>query len=315
MAIQQETRSLVKCAVGQWVLEERLAMGRYSEVYRAHHGESHQDAVVKVLRSDLDDPKEGDRALAREREALSACSHPGIPQAMKRVEVTGRHGLLMSYCFGHPVIRLVREVPNFDRFGVLRALARLIAHVHQRGFVHGDISLENVLMAPNGRVFLTGFSNARRERSGGSEMITRVFRKKNHQGGPFTYLAPEIMGSKSQTKSSDVFAFGVCAFLMLTKQRPYPVATKEAYLALAARHERADIIRYHSQMPRTYASIINRCVCMDPATRITDGQELSDSFDVFFGHTDSPKPSELSKQFAPRAKDAQKEEGDIRWMD
>ncbi|TVR47095.1 MAG: hypothetical protein EA402_01770 [Planctomycetota bacterium] len=306
---------LTHMASGQWILETQIARGRFSDVYRAHHGESGKTAVAKILRNDLEDPKEGDRALAREYDALGSFQHPGIPQVIKRCDFSGRKALLMAYCPGHHMLRLVKEVPQFDRIGVLRALARMLAHVHDRGYVHGDVCLENVLMAATGRVYLTGFSNARREMSAGSEIITRVFRKKTHTGGPFTYLAPEIMGAKAQTQKSDIFAFGVCAFLMLCKRRPYPVKSKEIYLQLAERGERADILRYHPGMPRSFAGILNRCVTMDAASRIPHGRELSENFDVFFARKDSPPSTELSRLFQPKVKTEDQKEEDIHWMD
>lgn len=320
MNAHHDADPLIHLALGQWVLEVHMASGRFSEVYRAVHGESGASAVIKVLKPNLDDPREGERALAREEEALSVCSHPGIPQFMRRGEVAGRKALMLSYCPGHHMLRLVQEVPQFDRVGVLRAVARMLAHVHGRNYVHGDISLENILMAATGRVYLTGFSNARRIMSAGSEIITRVFRRKTHIGGPFTYLAPEIMGAKNHTPASDVFAFGVSAFLMLTKRRPYPVKSKEAYLDLAKRKERADILRHHPKMPRGFASIINRCVAMDPELRFKNADELNDTFEMYFAQKGSPKASELSKQFVPpenpakKGKDADKD-GEIRWMD
>ncbi|TVR14179.1 MAG: hypothetical protein EA401_05005 [Planctomycetota bacterium] len=315
METDRTTDPLIKASSGQWLVESRMGTGHFSQVYRALHGESGKQAVLKILRTDLKDPREGERALAREEDVLSQCDHPGFPKFIKRLTIQNRKGILITHCDGHPVIKLLRQVPHFDRVGVIRSVARMLKHIHERGYVHGDVTLENILMAPGGRVYLTSFSQARREMRSGTEVITRVFRKPTYEGGQFIYLAPEIMGSKAINQCSDVFAFGVCAFLLLSRRKPYTIKNVAMYKKLAQEKAQADILRHHPRMPRPFASIINRCISMDPESRIPNGIEVSDSLDMFFAQKGNPQPSELSRMFAPPEKANDDKGEDIRWID
>ncbi len=101
---------------------------------------------------------------------------------------------------------------------IIHEAARGLAWVHQRGFVHLDVKPENFLCTNNCTdyqgglmVKLIDFDTAREASDIGP-------RKQN---GTPSYMAPEQFRRKIATQASDVFAFSVMAYQILTRTNPF----------------------------------------------------------------------------------------------
>lgn len=132
----------------------------------------------------------------------------------------GRPGLLLGDPGGCLLASLVGrpwQVEPFLRVAI--ALAHVLARVHERGLIHKDVKPGNVLVElSTGEVWLTGFGIAsllRRERRAPEppEMIL----------GTLAYMAPEQTGrmNRSLDSRSDLYAFGVTLYEMLTGTLPF----------------------------------------------------------------------------------------------
>jgi class IV lanthipeptide synthase len=90
---------------------------------------------------------------------------------------------------------LLSELPLQDRVEALPELARSLARLHQAGFVHGDIKLENAVR----RVGSIGLIDFELAESAGSGMSG---------GGTTGYMGPEVEAGCIAEFSRDVFALG-----------------------------------------------------------------------------------------------------------
>jgi serine/threonine protein kinase len=123
-------------------------------------------------------------------------------------------------------------------------IASVLGEVHQGGLVHKDVKPANILVNPDsGEVRLTGFGLAsrlarERRRSEPPESIA----------GTLAYMAPEQTGrmNRSVDSRSDLYAFGVTLYQMLTGCLPFaatdPMEWVHCHIAREAvpPHERVD---------------------------------------------------------------------------
>lgn len=111
---------------------------------------------------------------------------------------------------------------NVERW--MRDICEGLAYVHSKGVVHRDISLENVLIGPDGRAVITDFGismvadNRLRRRVELTRYTMVELGNEKIKMGKSGYLAPELLRSvpAKATPETDAWAFGVLLFRLLT---------------------------------------------------------------------------------------------------
>ena len=135
-------------------------------------------------------------------------------------QLNGQTMLVLENLGGEPLDRLIQgpmEMTQFLRLAV--GLATALSQLHKRGLIHKDIKPPNVLVnSATGEVWLTGFGIASRL-------------PREHQwpeppefiAGTLPYMAPEQTGrmNRSIDSRSDLYAFGVTLYEMLTGRLPF----------------------------------------------------------------------------------------------
>ncbi|MPW23383.1 AAA family ATPase [Paraburkholderia sp. CNPSo 3157] len=144
-----------------------------------------------------------------------------LPKELVRAE--GRMLLVLEDPGGEPLERLVGAPVELERALCLAAdIAAALGKLHQRGFVHKDLKPAHILVhCADGHVRLTGFgiaSRLPRERQLPEPPETIA--------GTLAYMAPEQTGrmNRSIDSRSDLYAFGVTLYQMLTGTLPFTAA-------------------------------------------------------------------------------------------
>ena len=124
-------------------------------------------------------------------------------------------------------------------------LAYVLARFHERGFIHRYIKPENILLDENYYPILSGFGI-------------------NHNlNGAMQYMAPEATHEQFSEKS-DVYAYGITLFKMLTKRIPFEFYSIVQYQN-AINHNEHDF--YDLSKAGSLSKIIDKCWDYDPDKR------------------------------------------------
>jgi serine/threonine protein kinase len=161
--------------------------------------------------------------LAREYGLKDELDGAWALRPLELVRERGRTMLVLEDTRSEPLERLLgppMEVRSFLRLAI--AIAAALTQVHRRGLVHKDIKPANILVnRTTGEVKLTGFgiaSRLPRER--------QVPAPPESIAGTLAYMAPEQTGrmNRSIDSRSDLYAFGVVLYQMLTGSLPFTAA-------------------------------------------------------------------------------------------
>jgi serine/threonine protein kinase len=193
-----------------------LFVGRHSCVYRGHARQHERSSVAfKRFASQIS----SDDSFRREVSSLVAVGeHPNIVKflgvfAMPWHNETGVSSLELvigfDYCCGGDLLSVLSKHVLSERVsrdvasGVLRALD----HVHRQGYVHRDVTPENVLLSSDGAAVLADF--------GSCSGLSDCFDPARKIGSP-GYVAPEIWSGEMFTAKSDIFSTGVMLHFLLS---------------------------------------------------------------------------------------------------
>jgi hypothetical protein len=146
---------------GRYVLQARVGSGRTTTVFAADDTLLERQVAVKLFHDLPDD--DGLMRFAAETQVLAGLSHPGLVTVYDVELDTDRPYMVMRLIDGSTLSD--RMYGDVDRVPLTpSAIARLgaqvadvLAYVHERGVVHGDLDARNVLVDEEDNGHLTGF--------------------------------------------------------------------------------------------------------------------------------------------------------------
>ncbi|CAM5541701.1 Protein kinase OS=Streptomyces tendae OX=1932 GN=GUR47_16675 PE=4 SV=1 [Streptomyces tendae] len=274
--------------VGVWEVREPLATGAFGSVYAARRvgaatGGTRADeglpetAALKFLPTGTGTP----RRLSHLRDLVER--EVGLLRRLRRPRLIRMYETLTVDDPGHPRLDgatvLVLERAEGSLSVLLTAAPRppagpaLLAQVceglhqlHRAGWVHGDLKPANVLLMADGSVRLADFNMAAELE--GTHAYTPAFSTPD-------YTPPELLWSEIGERgrrirpSTDVWAFGVLAHLVLTGSFPLPGGTPAVRRDAAVAYARGtQELRLSPELPPPWREIVRACLTRTHDDRI-----------------------------------------------
>ena len=250
---------------GRYRLDTLLGGGGMSEVWLAEDTQLGRRVALKFLGRGADPAR-----FEREAHAVAALADPNICRLYDYGEEAGRPFMVLEYLPGGTLEeRLVpgEPYPDDETERLARELASGLAHAHARGLVHRDLKPANVLFDEEGRAKIADFGIAR---LGGARTLTET----GTLLGTAAYISPEQAQAQPATPASDVYAFGVILYRLLTGRLPFE-AESPVELARMHIHERPRPAReVRPDAPPGLAALADAGLAKDPAGRPPDGAAL-----------------------------------------
>jgi len=208
---------------------EELGAGSMAFVQKVTRRSDGRQFAAKRMRSSEQEQLKG---LQDEYKLVRSLSHSGIVRAEAFFQ--GRLGacLCMELCGGGTVGDHVEAHGAFSEPRAQELSLQLlegIDHLHCRRVVHRDIKPANLLLLPEATCLKIGdFGSARRigRGAGGGAMLS-------HRGTQL-YSAPELRFGRQWNERVDVWASGLCAFVMLRAVLPFDGGSRAAARLLCA---------------------------------------------------------------------------------
>ncbi len=261
-------------------LEELLGRGGSGEVWRAVPRSGGPAVAVKLLVA-------GDaERQAREAALLGELDHPHLVRLHEVVHEPRRGGqprvaLVLDLLAGGSLAALLARRGRLRPGEVVTALAPVaaaLAHAHERGVVHGDLSPGNVVFTAEGRPVLTDLGVARVLGEEAAGEVTPA------------YVDPAVARGGASGPASDVFGVAAAAFHALTGVAPWNAATPADTLQVAADGELPDLAELAPDAPPELLAVIARGLSPDPHDR---GSAAAFALDL--RHACRPEPVRLPR--------------------
>jgi serine/threonine-protein kinase len=252
---------------GRYRLEQQIGAGGMSQVWAATDLDLGRSVAVKLLGSTADPVR-----FEREARAAAGLAHANLCALYDYGEADGRRFMVLELLSGGSLENRLaggRPLPDDETRRIAAEIAAGLAHAHQRGVVHRDLKPANILFDAEERAKIADFGIARTTAASGLTEAGTVM-------GTAAYISPEQARGEPATPASDVYAFGVILFRMLTGRLPFESADA---LALAAMHrdlEAPTVSTLREDAPPLLESLAGASLAKSPADRPADGAALVD---------------------------------------
>lgn len=206
-------------AFGKYLLDEELARGGMSRVFRARlrgPGGFEKKLVVKQILPELAQDPEFIQLFVKEANTLVQLSHPNLVPVYELGVVDGVYFLAMEWVEGATVAELLREGPLPEALvaQIGAQIAEALRYAHERfQIVHRDVTPRNIIVDAAGHARLLDFGiAAHAEHTGQGELF----------GSP-GYMAPEQLRGDSLGPQSDLFSLGAVLYEAASGKPALPV--------------------------------------------------------------------------------------------
>ncbi|MGW5383664.1 Stk1 family PASTA domain-containing Ser/Thr kinase [Nocardia sp. NPDC003963] len=251
-------------------IDAPIARGGMSMVFRGVDTRLGRQVAIKVM-----DPKfAGDpQFLSRfefEARAVAGLKHSSLVEVYDQ-GIDGEYPfLVMELVQGGTLRELLRErgpMPPHAVRAVAEPVLAAIGVAHAAGLVHRDVKPENVLISDTGDVKIADFGLVRAVAAANTTSASVIL-------GTAAYLSPEQVTSGSADARSDVYAFGILIFELLTGRVPF---TGDNSLSVAYQRVENDVpcpSEFIAGVPPEFDRLVARATAREPGHRFADAGEM-----------------------------------------
>jgi serine/threonine protein kinase len=199
-----------------YLVQDKIKDGSVGSVWRATDKKQNVFALKQIATINARDGGKL-RQFKKEATLTKDLQHPNIIKVFEYVDHSPQPFFVMEYfesenlkwAMAHQPERVVKR-----EFHILMQVADALSFVHSKGIVHKDIKPENVLINEKSEVRLIDFSLAQ------TKWDRMIQFGKKIEGTPM-YMAPEQIRGEKCDPRTDIYAFGVMMYEILTKRAPF----------------------------------------------------------------------------------------------
>ena len=212
------------------------------QVYRARDTKLNRDVALKVLPDLFANDAERLARFTREAQTLASLNHPHIAAIYGLEESGGVRALVMELVEGEDLSQRIARgaIPLDEALPIARQIAEALEAAHEHGIIHRDLKPANIKLRPDGTVKVLDFGLAKAmEPPASSPSVTQsptltspaMMTGMGVILGTAAYMSPEQAVGRPADKRSDVWAFGVVLYEMLTGRPVFAGETVSHMLA------------------------------------------------------------------------------------
>jgi serine/threonine-protein kinase len=255
-----------------------IGEGAYAQIYKVLDRNTGRFAVLKAPRSRLlADPAIFAR-FQREAKIARILDHPGLVRSLDGGEHRSEPYLVLEYVDGenfrsylHAVERPI-PVATVLQWG--RELASVISYLGEHGIVHRDLKPDNLILSTDGHLKVIDFGAAQ---LAGARRLT--WRHLSQSLGTPDYMSPEqIQGNRGDNRS-DVYAWGVMMYEILTGRVPFGGDDWLSAMAAHLTKHPGRLRDINPEVPASLEAVVLKAMRRYPEHRYQDAAQLVDDLD------------------------------------
>ncbi|MDQ2714800.1 MAG: protein kinase [Chloroflexota bacterium] len=255
----------------RYLIAGLVGRGGMSAVYRARDTRATRASGSYVALKEMSqhnlsgaDLMEATERFQQESRLLSSLSHPNLPRIYDAFSEDGRYYLVMDFIDGKTLLQLLKEtggkplpVPLVLKYAIQLCAVLIYLHQQRPPIIFRDLKPANVMVTPDGHVFLIDFG------------IARIFKEGQQQDTVFLgspgYAPPEQHGVAQTNPRSDLYSLGATLHCCLTGQDPYHAADRFLF---------QPIRQYNPSVPPELELLVQRLVALDEQQRPASAMEV-----------------------------------------
>jgi len=256
--------------ISHYQIGEKLGEGGMGMVYKALDLDLDRPVALKFLSPQFSEDEQAKARFIQEAKTASALDHPNICTIYEISQTDdGKLFIAMAYYEGTTLTPKI-EAEAFDLKSALNLstqIAQGLARAHQNNIIHRDIKPSNIIITKHDEAKIVDFGLAK---LAGEVRLTRT----GETLGTAAYMAPEQIQGLEVDHRSDIFAWGVLFYEMLTGRLPFSGEYEFSLMYSILNEDPESIRTSNPEIPEEVESILNKALAKSPEDRYQKTEEL-----------------------------------------
>ena len=248
---------------GKYWLHECVAEGGITEIWLATDEFENVVAVRALKRAGLKNSSAPKLFKAGLKVHQKLSPHPNVIRYIDHGKADGVPYMVLEYIQGSDLKLLMSRHPDrVDNVAdLLIQMADGLNHLHDKGWMHLDYKPENVMVSLNSHASLLDFDT--------TVPIPRKPKKFPKITGTPAYMPPEHLQGNAIDHRTDIYAWGITAYELLTHRKPFAGRNPDAALAnqLNENHHVKPVHQINPDVPIALSQLIQKAFAFNPDER------------------------------------------------
>lgn len=257
-------------AVGPYKIVEYVGQGGMATIFKAYQATLDRYVALKVIHPALKEDPSFTTRLKREAAIIANLNHPNIVTVYDFGEFEGIPFLVLRFIEGKTLKAVLQDqrLETSQILEIIRPVAEALTYAHTRGVLHRDVKPSNILIDPEGHVYLTDFGLARLLRTGESTLSRDML-----IGSP-QYISPEQAKGENADVRSDIYALGIVLFEMFTGRVPFSGETPYATIIAQINDPLPPPRSFNPTIPPAVEQVLLKALAKNPGERYSSVREM-----------------------------------------
>ncbi len=260
---------------GRYRIEEKLAEGGMSTVYKAYDPNLRRTVAIKLIHPHLSTDPEFVRRFEQEAASVAQLRHPNIIQVYDFNQDEGVHYMVLEYVPGQTLYDLLKalnaknqRLPLTTTVPIMAIICDAVTYAHQKAMIHRDLKPANVMLNQRGEPILMDFGVAKMLGESQHTMTGAII-------GTALYMSPEQAQGAAVDSRTDIYSLGIMLFEMITGRPPFEGDSAVAIMMKHVTEPVPDICEIDGNVPDELVTIVQKALAKDPAQRFQTAAQLS----------------------------------------
>lgn len=260
--------------IGQNILNykiiRKIGEGGMGVVYMGEDDILGRKVAIKILRAQLLHDKDLLERFKSEARILSRLNHPNIASLYNFFSYNDTYCMVMEYVEGEPLDDLLKKYKAFPAGFAAQLISQALeglSHAHNKGVVHRDIKLSNLILSNEGEVKIMDFGIAR---AVGSSRLTST----GKAIGTLEYMSPEQIKGQEGDEKSDLYSMGIVLYELLSGDVPFQENTEFELMKAHLEKRPPSLRKKMSSISAPLEKVVLKCLEKKPEKRFANAQEF-----------------------------------------